>query len=79
MMQINNSRLIVINPNPDEALENLYQHSHENIKWKIPKQRLFKFSGKFGSEEVFKYLSRIERVSINQDTTFGPTQLEQLK
>jgi hypothetical protein len=39
----------------------------------IPERRIFKFSGKFGSSEVFEYLKKIERVSIDQDENFDPS------
>jgi len=75
-MKYNNSQLIVINPNPNEVIENLYLNTLDNFKWKIPRNRLFKFSGKFGSSEAFDYLKRIETVSDNQDSDFDPTRLE---
>jgi hypothetical protein len=72
------SQLIVINPNADEAIDNLYSNLSERLQEKIPKHRLFKFRGKFGSPEVYEYLSRIERVSDNQDSTFDPDVLARL-
>jgi hypothetical protein len=73
MKYTDNSQLIVIDPEVDRAVDNLYQYVPDSIKWQIPKQRLFKFSGKFGTDEVYEYLQRIERVSDNQDPTFDPS------
>jgi hypothetical protein len=70
------SQIIIISPKPDEVLENLYNNIPEGFSWKIPKNRLFKFSGEFGTSEVFEYLHRIERVSDNQDPDFDPTKFE---
>jgi hypothetical protein len=76
-MKINKrSQIIIISPKPNEVLENLYQNIPENINWKIPKNRLFKFSGEFGTPEVFEYLQRIESVSDHQDSDFDPTKFE---
>lgn len=61
------SQIIIINPRPDEVLENLYSNIPESIKWRIPEYRIYKFGGKFGSSEVFDYLKSIERVSYDQD------------
>ena len=69
------SQLIVINPDADKVIENLYSSTSE-MNWKIPKHRLYKFSGHFGTAEVCKYLARIEQVSDNQDTTFDPAALQ---
>ena len=60
----------------DDVIENLYNNAPEGFSWKIPKNRLFKFSGEFGTTEVFEYLRRIERVSDNQDADFDPTKFE---
>jgi hypothetical protein len=71
------SQLIVIDPDVDKVLENLYANTSVS-NWKIPKHRLYTFSGKFGTLEVCKYLSRIEHVSDNQDTTFDPSVIRKL-
>jgi len=76
MRDQNNSQLIVINPKADDVIENLYDNVSESFSWKIPKNRLFKFSGKFGTSEVFEYLRRIESVSDNQDPDFDPAKFE---
>lgn len=76
MQDIDNSQLIVINPKADDVIENLYNNAPVGFSWKIPKNRLFKFSGKFGSSEVFEYLRKIERVSDNQDPDFDPSRFE---
>jgi len=73
MKYTNHSQLIVVDPEVDKVVENLYQCVPESVKWQIPKHRLFKFSGRFGSNEVYEYLQRIERVSNNQDPTFDPS------
>lgn len=66
-MELNEkSQLIVINPKPDEVLENLYNNIPEDTKWRIPEHRVYKCVGKFGSPEVFEYLKTIERVSCEQ-------------
>lgn len=75
MQLYDKSQLIIINPQPDQVLKNLYNNISENITWKIPERRIFKFSGNFGSPEVFEYLKRIERVSIDQDKNFDPSEL----
>lgn len=69
------AQIIIVDPRPDEVIENLYNNIPENITWRIPDHRILKFSGKFGSPEVFEYLKRIERVSANQDITFDPSKL----
>lgn len=71
-----NSQLIIINPEANGVVENLYSSSSEKLNWKIPKHGLFKFSGKFGSDEVWEYLTRIQRVSDSQDPSFDPTVFE---
>jgi len=76
MRDIDNSQLIVINPKADDVIENLYNNAPKAFSWKIPKNRLFKFSGEFGTSEVFEYLRRIERVSDKQDIDFDPTKFE---
>ncbi|MFX1537995.1 MAG: hypothetical protein ACFFDI_27695 [Promethearchaeota archaeon] len=75
MMLNEKSQLIIINPRPDEVLDNLYSNISEKIKWRIPRHRLLKFSGKFGSPEVFEYLKKIERISDNQDVDFDPSKI----
>lgn len=67
MMLNEKSQIIIINPRPDEVLKNLYSNIPENITWRIPKYRIYKFDGKFGSNEVFDYLREIERVSYDQE------------
>jgi len=67
-MQLNNkSQIIIINPDPDQVLKNLYNNIRENIAWRIPDYRIYKFAGEFGSPEVYEYLKSIERVSYDQE------------
>jgi len=61
------SQIIIVNPNPDKVLQNLYDNIPENLTWRIPESRIYKFAGEFGSPEVFDYLKSIERVSYDQD------------
>ncbi len=75
MMSNKKSQLIIIDPKPDEALENLYSNVSEKTNWRIPHHRLLKFSGKFSSPEVFEYLKKIERISDNQDNKFDPDKI----
>ena len=66
------SQLIIVNPDANKVVENLYQFVPESLKWQIPKHRLFTFSRMFGTSEVYDYLKRIERVSNDQDSTLDP-------
>ena len=67
MMLNEKSQIIIINPKPDEVLGNLYDNIPENIEWRIPEYRIFKFAGEFGSPKVYEYLKSIERVSDDQE------------
>jgi hypothetical protein len=60
------SQLIIVNPDCGKALKNLYSNLPENMNWKIPDYRLYKFDGFFGNDDVFEYLKSIERVSWDQ-------------
>jgi hypothetical protein len=75
MMLNKESQIIIIDPNPKEALDNLYSNISENITWRIPRHRLFTFEGKFGSDEVFEYLQKIKSVSYDQDVSFDPSKI----
>jgi hypothetical protein len=61
------SQIIIINPKPDEVLQNLYNNIPENVEWKIPEYRIYKFAGEFGSAKAYEYLKSIEFVSDNQE------------
>jgi len=61
------SQIIIINPNPDEVLENLYNNIPGNIEWRIPEYRIYKFAGEFGSPIVYEYLKSVGRVSDDQE------------
>ncbi len=76
MIRNDKSRLIVINPNADDVVENLYSNSSRKLNWKIPKHRLFKKSGKFGTEEVIKYISYLSKVNEYLPSSFDPSILE---
>jgi hypothetical protein len=75
LMLTEKSQIIIIDPKPMEVLDNLYSTMPENLKWKIPKHRLFTFAGKFGSDDIFDYLKKIEKVSVNQDVGFDPNKI----
>lgn len=67
MMLNKKSQIIIINPDPNEIINNLYNNIPDNIEWKIPEYRIYSHAGKFGEPEAFEYLKSIERVSYNQE------------
>lgn len=65
-MRLKESQLIIVNPNCDKVLDNLYGSLPEHVEWRIPEYRLFKYDGYFGNDDVFDFLKGIERVSWDQ-------------
>jgi len=59
IINIQNSKIIIIHPDVDYCLKNLYEYTPKNIRWNIPVDRVHKINGKFGSDEVIRELEKI--------------------
>jgi len=56
MISIPESRMIIVNPHPEEVLRNLHSYSASYLSNKIPVDRIHLIQGKFGEESTFKQI-----------------------